>query len=64
MNTSTEVVQLISAQALRIMVVDDHDLVRQGLRSMLEAQPGWMVCGEATTGREAVDLALLTESLW
>lgn len=56
MNTSTEVAQSISAQALRIMVVDDHDLVRQGLRSMLEAQPGWTVCGEATTGREAVEL--------
>ena len=57
MNTSTEVAQSISAQVLRIMVADDHDLVRQGLRSMLEAQAGWTVCGEATTGREAVDLA-------
>ena len=56
MNTSTKVPQSISAQVLRIMVADDHDLVRQGLRSMLEAQPGWTVCGEATTGREAVDL--------
>jgi DNA-binding NarL/FixJ family response regulator len=56
MNTSTEVAQSISAQVLRIMVVDDHDLVRQGLRSILEAQPGWTVCGEATTGREAADL--------
>ena len=57
MNTSTEVAQSIGAQVLRIMVADDHDLVRQGLRSMLEAQAGWTVCGEATTGREAVDLA-------
>ncbi len=57
MNASTEVAQSIDTQALRIMVVDDHDLVRQGLRSMLEAQPGWTICGEATTGREAVDLA-------
>ena len=57
MNTSTEVAQSIDTQALRILVVDDHDLVRQGLRSMLEAQPGWTICGEATTGREAVDLA-------
>jgi DNA-binding NarL/FixJ family response regulator len=57
MNVSTEVAQSIDTQALRILVVDDHDLVRQGLRSMLEAQPGWTVCGEATTGREAVDLA-------
>ena len=56
MNTSTEAAQSISAQVVRIMVVDDHDLVRQGLRSMLEAQPGWVICGEATTGREAVDL--------
>jgi DNA-binding NarL/FixJ family response regulator len=56
MNTSTEVAQSISAQVLRIMVVDDHDLVRQGVRSILEAQPGWTVCGEATTGRVAVDL--------
>jgi DNA-binding NarL/FixJ family response regulator len=57
MSSSTAVAQSIGTQALRIMVVDDHDLVRQGLRSMLEAQPGWTVCGEATTGREAVDLA-------
>jgi DNA-binding NarL/FixJ family response regulator len=57
MNSSTEVAQSIGAQMLRIMVVDDHDLVRRGLRSMLEVQPGWTVCGEATTGREAVDLA-------
>jgi len=57
MNSSTEVAQSIGAQVLRIMVVDDHDLVRQGLRFMLEAQAGWTVCGEATTGREAVDLA-------
>ena len=55
MSSSTEVAQSISAQLLRILVVDDHDLVRQGLRFMLEAQPGWTVCGEATTGREAVD---------
>ena len=56
MNSSTEVAQSIGAEVLRIMVVDDHDLVRQGLRSILEAQPGWTVCGEATTGREAIDL--------
>lgn len=57
MNTSTEVAPSISAQVLRIMVADDHDLVRQGLRFMLEARPGWLICGEATTGHEAVDLA-------
>jgi DNA-binding NarL/FixJ family response regulator len=39
---------------IRILIADDHEIVRQGLRSLLEAQPGWVVCGEAATGREAV----------
>jgi DNA-binding NarL/FixJ family response regulator len=43
---------------LRILIADDHALVRQGLRSVLEAQPGWTVCGEAENGREAVKLGL------
>jgi len=38
----------------RILVVDDHEMVRQGLRAVLEEQPGWVVCGEAVDGREAV----------
>jgi DNA-binding NarL/FixJ family response regulator len=42
---------------LRILIVDDHAVVRRGVRSLLESQPGWEICGEATTGREAVDLA-------
>jgi len=41
---------------LRILIADDHALVRQGLRSVLETQPGWTVCGEAENGREAVKL--------
>ena len=43
-------------ESLRILVADDHDIVRQGLRSLLESQPGWVVCGEASNGREAVEL--------
>ncbi len=43
-------------QTLRILVADDHDVVRQGLRSLLESQPGWEVCAEASNGREAVEL--------
>jgi DNA-binding NarL/FixJ family response regulator len=43
---------------LRILVADDHALVRQGLRSVLEAQTGWTVCGQAQDGREAVKLGL------
>ena len=41
-------------KSLRILLADDHELVRQGLRSLIEGQPGWRVCGEATTGREAI----------
>lgn len=43
--------------ALRILIVDDHAVVRRGVRALLESQPGWEISGEATTGREAVDLA-------
>src|SRR5882672_2617193 len=39
----------------RIVLADDHEVVRQGLRVLLEAQPGWEVVGEAENGREAVD---------
>jgi DNA-binding NarL/FixJ family response regulator len=42
---------------LEILVADDHDLMRRGLRSVIESQPGWQVCGEAHTGAEAVQLA-------
>jgi DNA-binding NarL/FixJ family response regulator len=40
---------------LRILVVDDHAVVRRGVRSLLESHEDWEVCGEATTGREAVE---------
>ena len=39
---------------LRILVADDHEIVRQGLRCLLESRPGWEVCGEAGDGWEAV----------
>jgi DNA-binding NarL/FixJ family response regulator len=42
----------------RILIVDDHEVVRHGLRGVLEKETGWSVCGEAGTGREAVDQAL------
>ena len=41
-------------KSLRILLADDHELLRQGLRALIEEQSGWQVCGEATTGREAV----------
>jgi DNA-binding NarL/FixJ family response regulator len=43
--------------ALRILLADDHPLMRQGIRSVLERQSGWTVCGEAVNGREAVAMA-------
>jgi DNA-binding NarL/FixJ family response regulator len=42
---------------MRILVVDDHDVVRRGLRSVLEAHQGWQVCAEAANGRSAVTQA-------
>jgi len=44
-------------KSLRILLADDHELLRQGLRTLIEDQSGWQVCGEATTGREAVTKA-------
>jgi DNA-binding NarL/FixJ family response regulator len=43
--------------SLRIVVVDDHAVVRRGVRALLETQPGWEVVGEAATGRDAVEFA-------
>jgi DNA-binding NarL/FixJ family response regulator len=42
----------------RLLLVDDHEVVRRGLRALLEERPGWRVVGEATNGREAVELTL------
>lgn len=41
----------------RILIADDHEIVRRGLKSILAAQADWEVVGEALTGREAVELA-------
>jgi DNA-binding NarL/FixJ family response regulator len=40
---------------LRIFIVDDHSVVRRGIRVLLESRADWEVCGEATTGRDAVE---------
>jgi DNA-binding NarL/FixJ family response regulator len=40
---------------LRILVADDHEIVRRGLVSLLKSHAGWEVCGEAQDGRQAVD---------
>lgn len=41
---------------LRIVVADDHELVRRGIRDFLQAQRDWRVVGEAMSGREAVEI--------
>lgn len=41
-------------KTLRILVADDHDLMRRGVIALLQSRAGWEVCGEAHTGREAV----------
>ncbi len=46
--------------ALKILVADDHDVVRAGMKALLEDQPNWQVVAEAGTGRQAVDKAKAT----
>ena len=45
-----------TALSLRLLIADDHALVRSGLRSMLQREPGVEIVGEARNGREAVEL--------
>jgi DNA-binding NarL/FixJ family response regulator len=42
---------------LRILIADDHDVMRQGTRSVVEREESWEVCGTASNGREAVSKA-------
>lgn len=42
---------------IRILLADDHDLVRRGLRPIIESEWGWEICGEASNGRDAVAMA-------
>jgi DNA-binding NarL/FixJ family response regulator len=46
-----------STKKLRILVADDHELVRRGMRGLLRARRDWKVVGEAANGREAVEKA-------
>lgn len=40
----------------RVLIVDDHAFVRRGVQSILEAFPDWELCGQASDGREAIQL--------
>jgi DNA-binding NarL/FixJ family response regulator len=44
-------------KSLRILIADDHEVVRRGIRTLLDPRPEWEVCGEAATGREAIENA-------
>jgi DNA-binding NarL/FixJ family response regulator len=46
---------------LRILLAEDHDIVRRGIRGVLESQAGWEICAEADNGRDAVRLAAETK---
>ena len=49
-------------QRTRILIADDHEVVRKGLRALLESEPNLEVVGEASNGREAVDRAIATKA--
>jgi DNA-binding NarL/FixJ family response regulator len=40
----------------RVLIADDHQVMRRGVRAVVETLPDWEVCGEASTGREAVEM--------
>ncbi|HVK40908.1 MAG: DNA-binding response regulator [Phenylobacterium sp.] len=43
---------------LRILIADDHEIVRRGVRNIVEGHLGWEVCGEAADGQSALKLAI------
>ncbi len=47
----------IKCRPLRILVADDHEVMRKGVRALIEHEPGWQVCGTATNGEEVVETA-------
>jgi len=45
-------------QKTKILIADDHEVMRLGIRNLLESVGDWTVCGEAKNGKEAVEFAL------
>jgi len=43
-------------EPIRVLIADDHLVMRRGVRAVVELQEGWSVCAEASTGREAVEM--------
>ena len=48
----------MTSEKLRVMIVDDHEVVREGIRAVLDRRPGVSVVGEAGTVAQAVEVAL------
>lgn len=46
---------------MRILIADDHELMRRGLRSILSTRPDWEVCGEAVDGSDAIEKTKLLQ---
>jgi DNA-binding NarL/FixJ family response regulator len=59
-NEASSTDEMGATEPYRILLADDHAVVRHGLRASLRSLPGVEICGEAATGREAIDLALAT----
>jgi DNA-binding NarL/FixJ family response regulator len=47
----------MNPKTIRILIADDHALMRSGVSKLVSAQPGWEICFEAASGRDAVRLA-------
>src|SRR5207249_5683943 len=58
MNASDSPSPTLGERPVRILVADDHEVMRMGIRNLIESVPNWSVDAEASTGREAVELAL------
>jgi DNA-binding NarL/FixJ family response regulator len=52
-NVCKHLTNMDQERKLRILVADDHDIIRRGLKELLASRAGWEVCAEAKTGREA-----------
>jgi DNA-binding NarL/FixJ family response regulator len=46
----------MNQKTIKIIIADDHEIVRHGVRNLISSYAGWEVCGEASSGREAVGL--------
>ncbi len=60
---STETLNPLAASTTtkRILIADDHEVMRLGIRNLLESRPSWSICAEACNGQEAVEKTLQLE---